>query len=210
MKKYLEGFSRLQFSLLATGLIIVGLLGGCLAVFVTHDYHAREAALHSRSLQSKPVAVNIYKGWRTYCDTLHIGCLKYPAAWQVSETHTGPKPGIQITASGGSPHQTSVSYSLKSVGPVTSASDKIQWVKHLAKPVTGLTIYEGTVRDTPSPYIVLADGPGNWDHTTAGHTWSLSATPGDLPYDRSDQAMAWFASPEAKTALHIVQSFSYQ
>lgn len=145
-----------------------------------------------------------YAGWKQYCDSLSIGCIKYPANWTLD---TSQSDMAEVITPQGSAHPTNVTFQSAVHGPGDTTGDTVVATSDLAVPISGLEVVEGIDNSADAPYIDIVDSSGRTD---INKTWALGAVPTDLPYSSMSQATAWFSTDEAKTALKIVQSFTYK
>jgi hypothetical protein len=220
MKKYQDGFSIVEGLLIV---VMVAMLGG-VGWYVWHANgqanknldsavnSANNSADATKKAQENKKA-NIYAGWKTYCDPMKVGCIKYPSDWTiVKELDKGAqKPNVRIISPTNSKHSTSVTFELIVSGPSFTTDDiDVDYTYDLTVPVKNLKVYEGVIKDTHAPIVSIIDPQKNGDPDKGGLSWSLTAEPNDLPYDTQEKTNAWYDSTEAVISREIVQSFTFQ
>ncbi len=204
MKKNQKGFSFVEVMLVLIFITLIVFVGWY--VMNSNKDKTTSKTSSSSSPQTKKTATDPYAGWKTYCDKQSIGCVKYPSDWSLNEGDAN----VQLTTPKEAANPINILYDLSVHGPASSDGNIVVDSLDLAIPINGLKAEEGIIKDANAPYISLVDPSGSWNHGTGATTWSLGASPNDLPYDNDTKANAWFTSAEAKTALQIIQSFSYK
>jgi type II secretory pathway pseudopilin PulG len=220
MKKLENGFSVVEALLIV---IIVGMLGS-VGWYVWHANSQTNKDLDSAVKSSNNSAdatkksqdnkkVSMYAGWKTYCDPLKVGCIKYPSNWTVKEEvdANAQKPNIKFTTPINSKHPTTVYYTLIASGPTYTPKDlDVEYTYDLTVPVKNLKVYQAIVKGSNAPIVMILDPQSSGDPDKGGLGWYLDASPTDLPYDSQDKAKGWIDSAESIIAIHIIQSFTFQ
>jgi type II secretory pathway pseudopilin PulG len=220
MKKNQKGFSHVETLLL---LVIVGIIAG-VGWYVwnanSQTNKNLDSAVNSASNSADATKkaqenekANIYAGWKTYCDPLKVGCIKYPHDWIVEEEVdvNAQKPNVRFTTPINSKHPTTVYYTLIVSGPTYTPKDlEVEYTYDLTVPVKNLKVYQAIIKGSNAPIVMILDPQSSGDPDKGGLGWYLDASPTDLPYGSQDKAQAWFDSIESVVATQIVQSFTFQ
>jgi len=215
IRKNEAGFSAVEILIV---LVVVALIGGVGYFVYKNQYKAKTATVVPNN--TSPVATSpttqttdTYTGWKQYCDPLKVGCLKYPTDWKVVEDIAGvQKPNVQFVPPIGSAHPIDVILDFTTRETATLTQGDILLTSELSTHISGLSVYQG-IASGYNPYIIIAQTNGLTLNTvTNGHSWTLGAEKDNSTpaLTSTDEAKAWFNSTEAKTALQIIQSFTYQ
>lgn len=217
------------FGLMGIAAIIVTLAVIGLVAWRFYDTTKTKTAVSSTTsskdqASTKPSPkIDPYTNWKTYCDTSEKACFKYPSDWKITTSDQGFVSVLASSPTG----STSASYTNSDTRDGADAPYYTAALEALNIPNADYRVLGGfVVTDSASmPQYKVVDnsfttgltvGQQGTTSNTARFTFKDSTRTGKLeayPLANNmtqDQAKAWFASADAKTALMITQSFYFQ
>lgn len=221
-RKESGGFSVIEALIALVVIAVIG-LGGWMVWRHSHQQKkaaaTKTAAPSADKKTSDMQSADPYAGWKSYCDTELKACYKYPNDWVRSQY-------------GGWQNAADTAYFNLVGSNKDQATDDvyIAAIEDLANTGEGLKVV-GFVKGNIPTYVVYEESVVSGQHLAVGQTVQLvtvnptfsgkgvgkdltfSATPGAkgiAAITTPEQAKSWFATPEARQCLRILQSFNYQ
>jgi Tfp pilus assembly major pilin PilA len=221
LKNHQFGFGVIGVLLLAVVVVIVA--GAGLLVY-NHDHKKAAPLAITKQVTTTTKPVNVYAGWKTYCDAPSKGCFKYPARWSLASNPGG----VEVTVTDSS-ESTTVYYINSDSQDSNSGQAYILGQYSLVDSSLGLKIVgfaqtsSGVAGDFPPEIGVYnASSLTNYPLST-GKTSTIPGAPEfalnndqevsftarpDNAINTQQEAINWEANSTTKTAIEILQSLS--
>jgi hypothetical protein len=216
-----KGFGTLELLLVLLVVVVLGAAGWYVWQREQRTTNSTNSSSTSSGHPVPPPTPDPYKGWLTYTDSQQHYSFKYPASgW----TLTGSTDSVSVRNAA---NTALVSYN----NPFVKDSSTTSFYAADIEPVTGISsmkVVGGalTANLLPTNWVVdastlttypLTVGQASNFTTAARFTNSGSSDSGQLTafpvgkvFTSTDQVKAWFSTDDAKTALLILQSLTYQ
>ena len=218
------------FGLIAVVIIIAVLvvLGGA-GAYVYHRDHKQKVPTSARTSTSTSNGktststtskTDPYAGWKTYCDATTSSCVRYPAAWISVDGFPGAFENSSNTAyislaAGTNKDRAQDTAYIYSVDSLTTTGGPLDIVGYVVNNKPQYSVYNASYVATNDVKagVTMQIVDGNYAFDAKSGTISLVATPGATGYTAitsTEQAKAWFTTPEAQADLLAMKSFYYQ
>jgi hypothetical protein len=231
-----KGFSAIEFVLIVIIITIVAFVGW----FVWHSKQTADKNLTITNsatpiIKKQTKATNLYAGWKSYCDTIHYYCFKYPSNWQLTtngqsdedQVHLiSPTSTVQVTYSNELVKDSSpIPFNTASIVKLSTANQALSVVGGY-NPTSGnngvagnnIPVYEVVDNSLLSTYPLTVGQttqfPNNASFTDqySGQTASIGALTSmpAVTINTVSQAKSWLSSTDAQTSLLILKSIYYE
>lgn len=220
MKKQ-QGFGTISILIIIAAIALVGFIG--LRVYDASQSKSngqvdKPSNQNGSTTGSQPA--DPYAGWKTYCDTTEKACFKYPADWTIDPSNQNGIVSVTFKNPTASVFGSYVNYDTRDGRESPYFTTDMQ---ELSVANANYKVVGGFNSSTPSvaPEYRVVDSKFTvglkigqqatlvntarftFNNMNTGHLQLLPKTSGMT----QDQAKAWFASDDAKTALLIAKSF---